>query len=489
MRKAFISYARANRPDVEQLVEHLRELGCDTWVDSSLHGGQDWWQEILRRIADCDVFIPIISYDALNSVACSREFDWAEALGKPVLPVAIEPPPVALPGRLSRRQHIDYSKPGERDRAARRLGGGLLSLPPAPPLPRPAPPPPAAPLSYLTDLVDLLSRPQPLHPEQQRQILVRLRPALRSLDPEERRGGRAVLDRVGSRAELTSDVERSIIALKKLNNDATPTPQPRPPAPLARPVQQLARPETPSASTPYAPSTRTSRDRRPDRPPRANALDSRLGLPATLLLFAAFAGVIPPMTALHNYASYPFEVWYLQTLSRVLLGIAFCILAAKAVSATNNLAAFSGWTMLLVVIAYSINDVVVIKHFATYGEYGPDRTLHYFLRVYVGPSLLGVTALLALLFGAAVMRAKPAAWAWVLTLWGVCGLVEAILSYVAKVDGGQASIADKVLIVQCLILFLVAVLMSQGARTSRQQTQRALIRQDSGPFASARRRN
>ena len=42
MRKVFISYARQNKPDIEQLVEHLRVLGCDTWHDSSLHGGQDW---------------------------------------------------------------------------------------------------------------------------------------------------------------------------------------------------------------------------------------------------------------------------------------------------------------------------------------------------------------------------------------------------------------------------------------------------------------
>jgi hypothetical protein len=66
MRKVVISYARQNRPDIDQLVEHLRVLGCDTWVDTSLHGGQDWWAEILQRIADCDTFIPIISHEALN---------------------------------------------------------------------------------------------------------------------------------------------------------------------------------------------------------------------------------------------------------------------------------------------------------------------------------------------------------------------------------------------------------------------------------------
>jgi hypothetical protein len=43
VRNFFISYAGQNKPDVEQLVEQLRVLGCDTWHDSSLRGGQDWW--------------------------------------------------------------------------------------------------------------------------------------------------------------------------------------------------------------------------------------------------------------------------------------------------------------------------------------------------------------------------------------------------------------------------------------------------------------
>jgi hypothetical protein len=68
---------------------------------------------ILRRIAECDAFIAIISRYGLNSEACKREFDRAEALGKPVLPVAVEPPPSALPRRISRRQIVDYSEPGQ----------------------------------------------------------------------------------------------------------------------------------------------------------------------------------------------------------------------------------------------------------------------------------------------------------------------------------------------------------------------------------------
>ena len=185
MRKVFISYARQNKPDIEQLAEHLRVLGYEIWHDSSLHGGQDWWSEILRRIADCDTFIAIISREALNSTACRREFDWADSLQKPVLPVAVETPPKALPRRIAEHQIVDYSDP-------------------------------AAPLSYLTDLIDLVTKQQPLDHDQQRHILNHLEPALRSLDPEERRGGGDILEMLSSRDDLYADVDRTISRLKDI---------------------------------------------------------------------------------------------------------------------------------------------------------------------------------------------------------------------------------------------------------------------------------
>ena len=216
MRKVFISYARQNKPDVEQLAEHLRVLGYEIWHDSSLHGGQDWWSEILRRIADCDTFIAIISREALNSTACRREFDWADSLQKPVLPVAVETPPKALPRRIAEHQIVDYSDPAARDRAALVLAGGLATLSAAPPLPDPMPEPPAAPLSYLTDLIDLVTMQQPLDHDQQRHILNHLEPALRSLDPEERRGGGDILEMLSSRDDLYADVDRTISRLKDI---------------------------------------------------------------------------------------------------------------------------------------------------------------------------------------------------------------------------------------------------------------------------------
>ena len=118
MRQLFISYARENKPDVEALVRDLDALGHRTWWDSSLRGGQAWWEEILRRTADSDVFVAIVSGHTLNSVACKRELEWALAVNKPVLPLAVRlrraaPHPVDAPDcRLFEARERGRIRPG-----------------------------------------------------------------------------------------------------------------------------------------------------------------------------------------------------------------------------------------------------------------------------------------------------------------------------------------------------------------------------------------
>jgi hypothetical protein len=247
----------------------LGVLGCQPWVDSLLHGGQEWWDAVLQQIAECDVFVAIISRDALNSIACRREFDWAEALGKPVLPVAVEPPPKALPRRISIRQIVDYSDPGHRTRAALTLAGGPATLPQAPPLPEPLPEAPAVPLSYLTDLVDLVNQPDPLDHDLQRQIVFKLEPALRSNDLEERRGGRDILEAFSCRDDLYADVDRMI----KEHSDTQRIHSPRntthagtrPPRQPGPPVPRLT-PQHPQ-QLPRAPTLAATQQHRPDDAP------------------------------------------------------------------------------------------------------------------------------------------------------------------------------------------------------------------------------
>ena len=95
------------------------------WIRRS--GAADMVEKILRRIAESDVFVAIVSTHTLNSVACQRELEWALALNKPVLPVAVERLPQALPLTLSTRQIVDYSKPGEKAVRPGRCTGDLAS--------------------------------------------------------------------------------------------------------------------------------------------------------------------------------------------------------------------------------------------------------------------------------------------------------------------------------------------------------------------------
>ena len=165
------------------MAKDLCIAGHETWRDSSLYGGGTWWEEILRRIAECDIFIALISRDAVNSTACQRELDWAEALGKPLIAVAVERIAFALPTGLSRGQVVDYSNPYSAQ-AGLALEEALATLPAAPRLRSPLPDPPAVPLAYLSDLIALVTFEQVLDHDQQRHIVRELEFALNSADPE-----------------------------------------------------------------------------------------------------------------------------------------------------------------------------------------------------------------------------------------------------------------------------------------------------------------
>src|SRR5687768_5878418 len=92
----FVSYARRDLDKVAPLVEGLRLLGIEVWLDRSLVGGHSWWDEILSRVSDCDVFVQVVSSAGIESEACSSERPYAQALGKPVVPVIVETVDTAL---------------------------------------------------------------------------------------------------------------------------------------------------------------------------------------------------------------------------------------------------------------------------------------------------------------------------------------------------------------------------------------------------------
>lgn len=85
----FISYTREDQGIVRDLAADLSSIGANAWYDSALIGGQRWWDQILTKIRDCDVFLFAISGAALASTACTLELQYAVACGKVILPVLV----------------------------------------------------------------------------------------------------------------------------------------------------------------------------------------------------------------------------------------------------------------------------------------------------------------------------------------------------------------------------------------------------------------
>jgi TIR domain len=226
----FLSYARADKQLVRPLVEGLRLLGHSVWLDEEITGGQAWWNIILRAIRDADTVVAAVSERALDSQACVRERSYASALGKPILPVVIEPmAPDLLPSELAELQFVEYSRPDAS--AALRLAAAIASIHPVP-LPEVLPPPPSAPFSNLSDLSQRVHADS-LNLDEQYALVARLRAALRR--SEDRVAAAAILKRLQARYDLFAVVAKEIDDLGSLLADLAGKPEPEPEAAVQAP--------------------------------------------------------------------------------------------------------------------------------------------------------------------------------------------------------------------------------------------------------------
>ena len=204
-----MSYSRKDQDRVARLLSGLRRLDYQVWYDQELSGGQEWWDTILAQIRGCDVALLAVSSAGLESKACRDEIAYARQLGKPVLPVMVEPvPPALLPQDLALLQLVDYT--GRNQDQAIDLMAALKHLPPPGPLPDPLPPPPEAPTSYLNRLSEMIEKTV-LNEDEQYAIIGRLEQALDQ--PEDREFGVSLLRRFDKRRDLYRGPARNVETL------------------------------------------------------------------------------------------------------------------------------------------------------------------------------------------------------------------------------------------------------------------------------------
>jgi cytochrome c553 len=183
MANIFISYSRSDSDSVKNIYGDIKALGYLAWYDSEISGGVEWWNEILNQIRKNDIFIFILSRDSLKSVACSKEYHYALALNKPVIPVQVSEDINInlLPPILSQMQIVDYIDQSKASgfRLVKALANATKSIHS---LPKPLPELPKMPISYLGAIAEQLTSDKELNQNEQSGILIQLKTMLKDDD-------------------------------------------------------------------------------------------------------------------------------------------------------------------------------------------------------------------------------------------------------------------------------------------------------------------
>jgi TIR domain len=249
----FVSYARQDHEAVDELKVDLERLGREVWIDEKLHGGQEWWDEILAAIRSCELFVWTVSPASVKSTACKAELTYASDLGRSVLPIMIKPVAIGLtPQRVANAQIVDYTT-RDRDQVIK-LAGDLQAVQLPPPLPPTLPEPPPVPITYLEQFANQVTTPTQMSIADQRAFLDYLRPLATSTeDPDETEAVYDLLRRLRSRPEVTYETATAIDKLLER------PPEPDPPKSRRKfettefpmPVQPSQRSQSPPPPPPH----------------------------------------------------------------------------------------------------------------------------------------------------------------------------------------------------------------------------------------------
>lgn len=270
----FVSHSSTDTDAVQVLVRSLQTAGRTVWLDNeSLVGGEAWWSAILTQIRECDVFVFALSMNSLDSDPCMAEFEYAKALGRPILPVEVGdvPPEERRNYEVYSEQLVDYRAPTA-DHAIALVRALTERERDKQPLPDPLPPEPPIPYLYLLRLGSVVRGRADISRTDQQLILAQLRAALREERSEQvRTSVRSLLRALRERPDATHAVVTEIDEVlagrpvpaeprqAEAASETIPRPEPLPvPAPESTPI---VTPQPPPPSTPTP--TRTPESKAP----------------------------------------------------------------------------------------------------------------------------------------------------------------------------------------------------------------------------------
>ena len=90
MAKLFVSYSRKDSVVARKLIEALKSIQQDVWVDwEAIPPAVDWLEQIFRGIEEADAFIFLISPDSIASEVCKVEIGRAALHNKRIIPIVL----------------------------------------------------------------------------------------------------------------------------------------------------------------------------------------------------------------------------------------------------------------------------------------------------------------------------------------------------------------------------------------------------------------
>ena len=106
----FVSSAHNASAVVFRLVEQLNERGYRIWYDEGIEPGSEWPEYIANHLLGAEMVLSVLTPNAVNSVNCRREINFALSKNKPVLTIYMEDIelPVGLELQLSSQQSVLY---------------------------------------------------------------------------------------------------------------------------------------------------------------------------------------------------------------------------------------------------------------------------------------------------------------------------------------------------------------------------------------------
>jgi serine/threonine kinase PknH len=257
----FVSYSARDRASAKPLLEALRRAREEVWLDQELGGNEGWWDAMLERIRSCDVFVVALSSGALESKPCRAQLQYAQALGKPILPVQVAELDSSRRNPLAMMQAIDYRYPGAGN-SIELVGAVREARARAAPLPEPLPDAPPMPFAYLMRVAAQVSAPE-LNPREQAALMAELRAGLEDDGAEEsiRTDIAKLLHMLRDRPDVTyatlSEIDSVLASLDPSKDFPIYAPAPAPTYPHERDPRMY-----PTAPPPSAPPPRESPQRR-----------------------------------------------------------------------------------------------------------------------------------------------------------------------------------------------------------------------------------